>query len=118
MPYIFVPQESTIIITCTADGHGEQPFWSVGLANESVSTHHQFSTRQGLLNAHGVYELPPIETQGIPHTLRLLINNTDVNNQTEILCTGHDKSIHTTLFIISKYYAILMSCVMVLLALY
>ena len=103
MPYIFAPQESTIIINCTADG--EQSFWSIDLANDSVSTQHQFSTRRELLNAHGVYELPQIETPGMPPTLRLLINDTDINNQTEILCTdGENKLIHTTLFITGKYH--------------
>ena len=100
VPYVFAPQESTIVINCTADG--QQPFWSIDLANDSVSTQHQFSTRRELLNAHGVYELPQIEIPGMPSTLRLLINDTEVNNQTEILCNGENKSIHTTLFIISK----------------
>ena len=36
------------------------------------------------LNAHGVYELP--EVPGMPPTLRLLISDTAMNNQTEIFC--------------------------------
>ena len=87
-------------LICIADG--EQPFWLIDLANDSVSTQHQFTTRRELLNAHGVYELPQIEIPGMPPTLRLLINDTKVNNQTEILCNGENKSIHSTLFITGK----------------
>ena len=96
--YIFAPQESTIIINCTA--YSEPAFWSIDLANDSVSSQHQFTSREDILNDHGVYELPRIETPGMPPTLRLMINDTTGNNQTEIHCTGGNKSIHTTLFII------------------
>ena len=98
MPYIFAPQDSTIIINCTADG--ENSVWSIDLANESSSTQHQFSSRQDLLNAHGVYELHSIETPGMPRTSRLLINDTEINNQTEIFCNGENTSNHITLFIV------------------
>ena len=104
VPYLFATQESTIIINCTADAYGELPFWSIDLANDSVSTQHQFSTRQDLLNAHGVYELPWIETPGMPSTLRLLMNDTEVNNQTEIFCTRENTSLQTTVFVIGKYH--------------
>ena len=56
--YIFVLQESVVMINCIADG--EQSFWSIELANDSTDTQHQFSSRQDLLNDHGVYELPQI----------------------------------------------------------
>jgi hypothetical protein len=85
LPYLFAPQESTIIITCAAVD--EHAFWSIDLANDSVSTQYQFGNREEILNAHGVYELPQIETPGMPPTLRLMINDTTGNNQTEILCT-------------------------------
>ena len=74
----------------------ENPIWSIDLANDSVST------QQHILNAHGVYELPRIETPGMPPTLRLLINDTALNNQTEIFCTGESTSNHSTLFILGK----------------
>ena len=70
MPHILAPVNSTIIINCTAKG-AENPIWSIDLANDSVSTQYQFSSRQHILNAHGVYELPRIETPGMPLTLRL-----------------------------------------------
>ena len=105
VPYIFALQESTIIINCTADG-AENPIWSIDLANDSVSTQYQFSSRQHILNAHGVYELPRIETPGMPPTLRLLINDAALNNQTEIFCTGNNTSNHVTLFILGKYHSL------------
>ena len=99
VPYIFALRESTIIINCRAKG-AENPIWSIDLANDSVSTQYQFSSRQHILNAHGVYELPQIE---MPLTLRLLINDTALNNQTEIFCTGESTLNHSTLFILGKY---------------
>ena len=99
--YIFAPRGSTIIINCTADS--EHAFWSIDLASDSVSSQHQFSSREDILNDHGVYELPQIETPGMPPTLRLIINDTTANNQTEILCTGGNKTIHTTLFVIGMH---------------
>ena len=99
--YIFIPQESVVMINCIL-ADGEQPFWSIKLANDSTGTQHQFSSKEEILNAHGVYELPQIETSGMPDTLGLLINDTTVNNQTEIYCTGETTSIHTTLFLIGK----------------
>ena len=99
--YIFAPQESTIIINCTVNS--KHAFWSVDLANGSVSSQHQFSSREDILSDHGVYELPQMETHGMPPTLRLIINDTTGNNQTEILCTGGNKTIHTTLFLIGMH---------------
>ena len=84
MPQLLVPNGSNVEINCTAAvGIADPPFWAIDLAADSSTTRLQFSTRKGKLNAHGVYELPPIET---PLTLRLLINDTAINNQTEIAC--------------------------------
>ena len=85
-PYLFVPQDATVQINCTADSNS--PFWAIDLANDSTSVQYQFgrSDQIEILNAHGIYELSRIET---PETIimRLLINNTEVNNQTEIHCS-------------------------------
>ena len=72
---IFIQQESPVFI-------------NYHIAGNSTGTQHQFSTRQYLyvLNAHGVYQLPQIETPGMTPALRLLINDTTGNNMTEILC--------------------------------
>ena len=48
------------------------------------------------LNDGGFFELPPVR---VPPTQRLLINDTTMNNQTEILCTGVDASAETKLFV-------------------
>ena len=99
--YVFAPQDSTIIINCTADS--EHAFWSIDLANDSVSSQHQFSSREDILNDHGVYELPQIETPEMPPTLRLLINDTIRNNQTRIQCDRKATSESTTtLFVVGK----------------
>ena len=98
MPYLLVPQTSTVLINCTTSS--DSPLWSINLDNDSIITQLQFSTRGAELNAHGVYELPQIETPGMPPTLRLLINDTARNNQTEIFCTGRlGESIETILFV-------------------
>ena len=83
MPYILAPVNSTITINCKAKG-AENFVWSIDLGNDSVSTQHQFGSRQHILNAHGVYELTWIETPGTPLTLRLLINDTTLNNQNNL----------------------------------
>ena len=97
---LFVPQNSTIIINCTTDS--DTPFWSIDLANDSTDTQYHFSTRNDTLNAHGVYELPRIKPPGMPPTLGLLINDTTINNQTEIFCVGEIKSFQTTLFAVGR----------------
>ena len=84
MPQLLIPTGSNVEINCTAAvGTADPPFWAIDLAADSSTTRLQFATRKGQLNAHGVYELPRIET---PLTLRLLINDTAINNQTEIAC--------------------------------
>ena len=97
MPYLLVPQTSTVLFNCTTNS--DSPLWSINLDNDSITTQLQFSTRGAELNAHGLYELPQIETPGMPPTLRLLINDTAGNNQTEIHCDGEDESNLTTLFV-------------------
>jgi hypothetical protein len=59
------------------------------------------------LNAHSVYQLPRIETPGMPLTLRLLINDTVRNNQTEIQCDRSEISVSTTTpFVLAKVLAL------------
>ena len=88
------------MINCIADS--EQPFWSIELANDSTGTQHQFSSREDLLNDHGVYELPQIETPGMSPTLRLFINDT-IGNKSIVNYSTVTTSISTTLFTIGKY---------------
>ena len=79
MPYVFVPRESTVELNCTAQ-------WVIDLANDTTDFPLPFNLIQEELSAHGVYELPMIETPGMPPTQRLLINDTERNNQTVIRC--------------------------------
>ena len=99
-PYLFVPQDATVQINCTADSTGS-PFWAIDLANDSTSVQYQFGKPDQIeiLNAHGIFELSRIET---PETIvtRLLINNTEVNNQTEIHCSDEISTL--VLFVFRK----------------
>ena len=97
---VFVPQSSSVQMNCTLT---DSPFWSIDLAEDAVTVPLPFAARSSLLNAHGLYELPQIETPGMPPTLRLLINDTARNNQTKITCTGTRESIETTLFIYGMF---------------
>ena len=84
MPHILVPNGSNVEIYCRAAHANNPPAWAIDLAADlSVNSYLQFSTRKGRLNDYGVYELPQIAA---PLTLRLLINNTAINNQTVVQC--------------------------------
>ena len=81
--HVLVPIGSNVEIRCTAVDAADPPHWVIDLAAEPHRPPIQFHTGRTRLNAHGVYELPTIVT---PLTLRLLINETAVNNRTEIIC--------------------------------
>jgi hypothetical protein len=101
MPHVLVPIGSNVEINCTAaTDTTDPPFWAIDLAADSSDALLQFATGKGRLNAHGVYELPPIET---PLTLRLLINDTANNNQTEIICDNGAQSITTVLYMFGEF---------------
>ena len=61
----------------------------------------QFGSQGEDLNAHGLYK---VEEPGTPtNIVRLLINNTAVNNQTVINCIRHQGAVATTiLFVFSR----------------
>ena len=100
MPQILIPIGSNVEINCTAAvDTTDPPFWAIDLATDSTTTRLQFTNRKGQLNAHGVYELPQIET---PLTLRLLINDTAINNQTEINCEPGAETITTILHVFGE----------------
>ena len=100
MPQLLVPNGSNVEINCTAAlGTTDPPFWAIDLAADLSTTRLQFTNRKGQLNTHGVYELPPIET---PLTLRLLINDTEINNQTEINCEPGAETITTILHVFGE----------------
>ena len=105
VPHIFAPRESTVEINCTAGERSYSPSWLIDLANDTKRSFLQFSNlnQKEQLNAHSVYQLPQIETPGMPPTLRLLINDTIQNNQTRIQCDRSETSESTTtLFVVGK----------------
>ena len=104
MPHFFVPQNATVLINCTANASSTStPIWSISPAgNNSNSNQLQFSTQHDDLNDLGFYELPSINMSDMI-TLRLLINDTTGNNQTEIICDFGTESYNTTLFVCGKH---------------
>ena len=81
-----VPLNSTVRLNCTLKS-SSRPLWSIDLPDDSTDGRFQFDTQRRRLNAHGMYELPSIIEAGMT-TLRLLINNTAINNRTLIDCAG------------------------------
>ena len=100
----FAPISSSVIINCelTSTTQTNDAFWAIDLSGVASNYQYRFTPSNhetSILNDHGVYELPPIETPGMPPTLRLLINDTASNNGTKILCsTGQS----TTLFVFGR----------------
>jgi hypothetical protein len=101
---VLVPLASTVALNCTLVSSSD-PLWSVDLAGDSSPVRFQFNTHSAKLNAHGLYELPSVTDHGTGMiTLRLLINNTAVNNQTLINCAGGpNESFLTTVFVFGTY---------------
>ena len=90
---VYVPTDSSVQLNCTAD----RPIWLINVAGDEFDHALLFLNMRGVLNAHGVYELPVVGM--------LLVNDTEVNNQTEIVCTGADESYQTTLFVYGRFPA-------------
>ena len=82
-PYLFVPRDSIVHIDCTPSEYSV--FWSITLADDPTLT--QYRSTDPQFTDNGFYELPPVESPGMPTTLRLLINDTSRNNGTEIICS-------------------------------
>jgi hypothetical protein len=104
VPHLFAPRESTVEIHCTAGERSYSPSWLIDLANDTKSFSLQSNrNHEEQLNAHSVYQLPRIETPGMPPTVRLLINDTVRNNGTNIQCDRSATSVSTaTLFVLGK----------------
>ena len=101
---VYVPHNASIHIICTTDS--ASPFWSIDPAGDQLDmTFFQFVTGSDVLNDYGMYELPRIETPGMPPTLRLLINETVFNNQTVIQCIGRTVVRQTTVYLYGTYYS-------------
>ena len=103
-PFLLVPLNSTVIMNCTASDVGDStPFWAADLSSDSKPI--QFRATDSQFNANGLFELPPT---GEPPTLRLLINDTSLNNQTGVYCnTGEEMALFTTLFVFGKLFTVI-----------
>ena len=113
VPYLFVPRESTVEINCTARDGSYRPFWLIDLSNDTKDFPLRFADQQELFNARGVYQLPQIETPGMPTTVRLLINDTQRNNQTDIHCDQSETTgSTTTLFVLGNQYGTIITLIL------
>lgn len=90
---------------CVAESAGDTPFWASDLANDSKSV--QFRSSDSEFNEYGLYELPAV---GSPATLRLLINNTALNNQTVVYCNKDHRDLSTRLFVFGKRLTFILCC--------
>ena len=96
MPYLYVPQNSTVIINCAFEGIAE-PFFEVDIANTSFNGL-EFDDRRGqreILRDHGLFEISGSSSAVIE------VNNTNMNNGTTIRCTyiGNSRLEQTTLLV-------------------
>ena len=96
---VYVPRNASVFINCNTNSSNS--FWAIDLAGDDFNVFLPFATSREYLNDHGVYEL---ERPGMLSALRLLINNTEINNQTMIRCYGGTKLHQTTLYLYSKLY--------------
>lgn len=100
---VFVPLNSTAVeINCTINGNGET-FWAINLAEDTLAFAISFFNLREVLNSYGVFELPDL-----PPIQRLLINDTERNNQTIVICSRADESRQTTLFVYGKLFLVFM----------
>ena len=103
-PFLLVPLNSTVIMNCTASDAGDStPFWAVDLGSDSKPIY--FRATDSQFNANGLFELPP---SGEPPTLRLLINDTSLNNQTGVYCNRDEMALFTTLFVFGKLFTVIL----------
>ena len=97
--FVYVPHNASVYKNCTTDS--DNPFWSIDPAGDGLETPLQFSTRREALNNEGLFNIEVSEGT-VPPTLRLLINDTEVNNQTVIECVGEIVTHRTVIFLYGK----------------
>ena len=95
---VYVPHNASVYINCITDS--SDPFWSINPAEDELDSFLQFHTRGQDLNNVGLYEIEV--APGMTHTLRLLINNTEINNQTKIECVGEKLTLKTVVFLYGR----------------
>ena len=111
MPYLRVPQNSTVIINCAFEGIAE-PYFEVDIGNTSF-TDLEFEDSRGqreILRNHSLYEI-----SGSPSAV-IEINNTNVNNGTTIRCTyiGNSRLDQTTLLVYGLFAHNYLSCLLII----
>ena len=87
-----MPRNASVYIDCTLESQ-TKPFWLVDLAADGLSVDRQFNVpaTEKVLNDYGVYQI-----EVAPPTLRLLINDTNINNQTVIKCFDGQSALRQT----------------------
>ena len=83
---IFVPQGSSVLISCTADTSSESDIessleWSIRLPDREIDDDFENAQKKRILNDRGFYELPPTA-----EATQLVVNNTDGINGTVLKC--------------------------------
>ena len=87
-------------MSCTSLHQTKSPIWSIDLASDEGPFQHRFgSDGDDILHTNGLFKM---EEPGTPTLVRLLINNTAVNNQTVIHCNRHGAQATATIFILSR----------------
>ena len=106
MSFIFVPRHSTVQIDCSINA-SVSPLLQITIVNMSSSL--QFSMDGGqieTLHNHGLFQ--ETSDQSMPmSTKALLINNTEINNQTIIRCAYRSTQHTITLFTYGEYLKII-----------
>ena len=97
--FVYVPHNASVYINCTTDS--SDPFWAINPAEDELDSFLQFGNRGEDLNNEGLYDIKVSEGT-VPPTLRLLINDTEVNNQTVIECVGRTVTHRTVIFLYGK----------------
>ena len=85
MPYLLVPQNSTITVKCAFENTAEEPFFEIDIANTTFKgLEFEDSRRQReILRNHGIIEVQQ-PTQESP--LAVIEIDTLMNNGTKIFC--------------------------------
>jgi hypothetical protein len=91
-------------MNCTALEEMRSPIWAIDIASDDLTFPIQFTSHGEDLNAHGLFQIEE------PTTVRLLINNTAVNNQTVINCDRRGALATTTLFVFSRSLFVCLKC--------
>ena len=99
-PSVLIPVNSTVLMNCTTNL--SLPYWLIDVPAAGIGPKSfvDLGGQETFLNENGLYNLQEVSIDGGPSTLRLLINDTELNNQTVVKCIAGNRDIlETTLFI-------------------